>query len=107
MKNTKTTLAGVGAILVAVGGALRAAFDGDVEDFHQSVRADITLRRMICPDTSYFHFWPPYQLRWKSVRALPAPVAANLEARLRILFLMLPLSFGKASDGGASGCTGS
>ena len=30
MKNTKTTLAGVGAILVAVGGALRAAFDGDV-----------------------------------------------------------------------------
>ena len=29
MKNTKTTLAGVGAILVAVGGALRAAFDGD------------------------------------------------------------------------------
>ena len=30
MKNTKTTLAGVGAILVAVGGALRAAFDGDL-----------------------------------------------------------------------------
>ena len=29
MKNTKTTLAGVGAILVAVGGALRAAFDAD------------------------------------------------------------------------------
>lgn len=29
MKNTKTTLAGVGAILVAVGGALRAIFDGD------------------------------------------------------------------------------
>jgi hypothetical protein len=29
MKNTKTTLAGVGAILVAVGGALRAVFDGD------------------------------------------------------------------------------
>jgi len=29
MKNTKTTLAGVGAILVAVGGALRAAFDSD------------------------------------------------------------------------------
>ena len=29
MKNTKTTLAGIGAILVAVGGALRAAFDGD------------------------------------------------------------------------------
>ena len=29
MKNTKTTLAGLGAILIAVGGALRAAFDGD------------------------------------------------------------------------------
>ena len=29
MKNTKTTLAGVGAILIAVGGALRAAFDAD------------------------------------------------------------------------------
>lgn len=29
MKNTKTTLAGIGAILVAVGGALRAVFDGD------------------------------------------------------------------------------
>jgi hypothetical protein len=29
MKNTKTTLAGVGAILVAVGGALRASFDND------------------------------------------------------------------------------
>jgi hypothetical protein len=29
MKNTKTTLAGIGAILVAVGGALRAIFDGD------------------------------------------------------------------------------
>ena len=29
MKNTKTTLAGVGAILIAIGGALRAAFDGD------------------------------------------------------------------------------
>jgi hypothetical protein len=29
MKNTKTTLAGVGAILVAVGGALKAIFDGD------------------------------------------------------------------------------
>jgi len=29
MKNTKTTLAGVGAILVAVGGALRAVFDND------------------------------------------------------------------------------
>jgi hypothetical protein len=29
MKNTKTTLAGIGAILVAVGGALRALFDGD------------------------------------------------------------------------------
>ena len=29
MKNTKTTLAGVGAILIEVGGALKAAFDGD------------------------------------------------------------------------------
>ena len=29
MENTKTTLAGIGAILVAVGGALRAIFDGD------------------------------------------------------------------------------
>jgi hypothetical protein len=29
MKNTKTTLAGIGAILIAVGGALRAAFDAD------------------------------------------------------------------------------
>ena len=29
MKNTKTTLAGIGAILIAVGGALRAAFDTD------------------------------------------------------------------------------
>jgi hypothetical protein len=29
MKNTKTTLAGIGAILVAVGGALKALFDGD------------------------------------------------------------------------------
>ena len=29
MKNTKTTLAGIGAILVAVGGALRAIFDSD------------------------------------------------------------------------------
>jgi hypothetical protein len=29
MKNTKTTLAGVGAILVAVGGALKAIFDND------------------------------------------------------------------------------
>jgi hypothetical protein len=29
MKNTKTTLAGIGAILIAVGGALRAVFDGD------------------------------------------------------------------------------
>jgi hypothetical protein len=27
--NRKTTLAGVGAIMVAVGGALRAAFDND------------------------------------------------------------------------------
>ena len=29
MKNTKTTLAGIGAVLVAVGGALKALFDGD------------------------------------------------------------------------------
>ncbi len=29
MKNNKTTLAGIGAILVAVGAALKAAFDGD------------------------------------------------------------------------------
>ena len=29
MKNTKTTLAGIGAILVATGGALKAIFDGD------------------------------------------------------------------------------
>jgi len=29
MKNTKTTLAGVGAILVAIGGALKAVFDND------------------------------------------------------------------------------
>lgn len=29
MKNWKTTLAGVGAILVAVGGALTALFDGN------------------------------------------------------------------------------
>jgi hypothetical protein len=29
MKNTKTTLAGIGAILVAVGGAMKALFDGD------------------------------------------------------------------------------
>ena len=29
MKNTKTTLAGIGAILIAVGGALRATFDND------------------------------------------------------------------------------
>ena len=29
MKNTKTTVAGIGAILVAVGGALKALFDGD------------------------------------------------------------------------------
>lgn len=29
MKNSKTTLAGIGAILVAVGTALKAAFDGD------------------------------------------------------------------------------
>lgn len=29
MKNTKTTLAGIGAILVAIGGALKAVFDND------------------------------------------------------------------------------
>jgi hypothetical protein len=29
MKNTKTTLAGIGAILVAIGGALNALFDND------------------------------------------------------------------------------
>ena len=29
MKNTKTTLAGIGAILVAVGGCMKALFDGD------------------------------------------------------------------------------
>ena len=29
MKNTKTTLAGIGAILVAIGGTLKAIFDGD------------------------------------------------------------------------------
>jgi len=29
MKNTKTTLAGIGAILVAVGGGLKAMFDAD------------------------------------------------------------------------------
>lgn len=35
--NWKTTLAGVGAILVAVGGALKALFDGD-----PSTNIDIT-----------------------------------------------------------------
>jgi hypothetical protein len=29
MKNYKTTLAGVGSILLAVGGAMKAMFDGD------------------------------------------------------------------------------
>ncbi len=29
MKNSKTTLAGLGAILIAIGTALKAAFDGD------------------------------------------------------------------------------
>lgn len=29
MKNWKTTLAGIGVILVAIGSALKAAFDGD------------------------------------------------------------------------------
>jgi hypothetical protein len=37
MKNTKTTLAGIGAILVAIGGALKALFDGD-----PSTNLDIT-----------------------------------------------------------------
>lgn len=37
MKNIKTTLAGVGAILVALGGALSAQFDGD-----PSTNIDIT-----------------------------------------------------------------
>ena len=37
MKNTKTTLAGVGAILIAVGGALKSVFDGD-----PSTNLDIT-----------------------------------------------------------------
>ena len=37
MKNTKTTIAGIGAILVAVGGALKALFDGD-----PSTNLDIT-----------------------------------------------------------------
>jgi len=37
MKNTKTTLAGIGAILVAVGGAMKALFDGD-----PSTNLDIT-----------------------------------------------------------------
>ena len=29
MKNYKTTLAGIGSILLAVGGAMKALFDGD------------------------------------------------------------------------------
>lgn len=29
MKNTKTTLAGIGAILIAIGGTLKALFDND------------------------------------------------------------------------------
>ena len=29
MKNAKTTLAGIGAILVAIGSAMKALFDGD------------------------------------------------------------------------------
>lgn len=37
MKNIKTTLAGIGAILVAIGGALSAQFDGD-----PSTNIDIT-----------------------------------------------------------------
>ena len=37
MNNRKTTLAGIGAILVAVGAALKAVFDGDT-----STNFDIT-----------------------------------------------------------------
>lgn len=37
VKNIKTTLAGIGAILVAIGGALSAQFDGD-----PSTNIDIT-----------------------------------------------------------------
>lgn len=37
MKNTKTTLAGIGAVLVAIGGAMKALFDGD-----PSTNLDIT-----------------------------------------------------------------
>ena len=37
MRNTKTTLAGIGAILVAVGGTLKAIFDGD-----QTTSVDVT-----------------------------------------------------------------
>lgn len=37
MKNTKTTLAGIGAIFVAIGGAMNALFDGD-----PSTNLDIT-----------------------------------------------------------------
>ena len=29
MKNTKTTIAGIGAILIAIGGTLKALFDND------------------------------------------------------------------------------
>jgi hypothetical protein len=42
MKNTKTTLAGIGAILVAIGGAMKALFDGDPStnvDFTTTVAA--------------------------------------------------------------------
>ena len=38
MKNTKTTFAGLGAILVAVGGALSALFDND-----PSTNVDLTV----------------------------------------------------------------
>ena len=37
MKNTKTTLAGIGAVLVAIGGAMKALFAGD-----PSTNLDIT-----------------------------------------------------------------
>ena len=38
MKNTKTTIAGIGAILAAIGGALKALFDGD-----PSTNVDLTV----------------------------------------------------------------
>lgn len=38
MKNTKTTIAGIGAILAAIGGALKALFDND-----PSTNVDLTV----------------------------------------------------------------